>query len=198
MVSSNTLLTVISQWLPVYHWKETPWICSPLLISAKFSLDLHAIQEHHNSSPVRSENTHTQPCSKEGKKVKNSVSCDRGRICSVVRPLDCRAKGRGFDTRDRTQGLKTTEKWRNCLCPTNGEAFACLGWPAPFKRYLKLLIKSYAERKGVACENSRFSSLFAAEDVSRGGTSATQRQKFHTDDVKSVPNPVISADWTTE
>jgi len=34
----------------------------------------------------------------------------------------------------------------------------------------------------VACENIRFSSLFAAGDVSRGGTSATQRQKFHTDD----------------
>ena len=35
---------------------------------------------------------------------------------------------------------------------------------------------------GVACENIRFSSLFVAGDVSRGGTSATQRQKFHTDD----------------
>ena len=34
----------------------------------------------------------------------------------------------------------------------------------------------------LACENIRFSSLFAAGDVSRGGTSATQRQKFHTDD----------------
>ena len=34
----------------------------------------------------------------------------------------------------------------------------------------------------VACENIPFSSLFAAGDVSRGGTSATQRQKFHTDD----------------
>ena len=34
----------------------------------------------------------------------------------------------------------------------------------------------------VACENSRFSSLFATVDVSRGGSSATQRQKFHTDD----------------
>ena len=34
----------------------------------------------------------------------------------------------------------------------------------------------------VACENIRFSSLFAAGDVSRVGTSATQRQKFHTDD----------------
>ena len=34
----------------------------------------------------------------------------------------------------------------------------------------------------IACENIRFSSLFAAGDVSRGGTSATQWQKFHTND----------------
>ena len=34
----------------------------------------------------------------------------------------------------------------------------------------------------LACENIRFSLLFAAGDFSRGGTSATQRQKFHTDD----------------
>ena len=34
----------------------------------------------------------------------------------------------------------------------------------------------------LACENIRFSSLFAAGNVSRGGTSATQRQKFHTSD----------------
>ena len=34
----------------------------------------------------------------------------------------------------------------------------------------------------LACENIRFFSLFAAGGVSRGGTSATQRQKFHTDD----------------
>ena len=38
------------------------------------------------------------------------------------------------------------------------------------------------ESQASACENIRFSSLFAAEDVSRGGTSATQRHKFHTDD----------------
>ena len=31
-------------------------------------------------------------------------------------------------------------------------------------------------------ENIRFSSLFATGDVSRGGTSAIQRQKFHTED----------------
>ena len=34
----------------------------------------------------------------------------------------------------------------------------------------------------LACENIRFSSLFATGDVSRRGTSATQRRKFHTDD----------------
>ena len=41
----------------------------------------------------------------------------------------------------------------------------------------------------LACENIHFSSLLAARDIWRGGTSATQRQKFHTDDVKSVRNP---------
>ena len=50
----------------------------------------------------------------------------------------------------------------------------------------------------LACENIRFSSLFAAGDVSRGGTSVTQRQTFHTDDVKSVRNQVRSAGWSTE
>ena len=41
---------------------------------------------------------------------------------------------------------------------------------------------SYSRSLEVACENIRFSSLFAAGGVSHGGTSATQRQKFHTDD----------------
>ena len=58
--------------------------------------------------------------------------------------------------------------------------------------------KNFAARYFLACENIRFSSLFAAGDVSRGGTSATQRQKFHTDDVKSVRNLVRSAYWSTE
>ena len=41
-----------------------------------------------------------------------------------------------------------------------------------------------AKQINARCEkNSRFSSLLAAWDVSREGTSATQRQKFHTDDV---------------
>ena len=54
------------------------------------------------------------------------------------------------------------------------------------------------ETRTVACENGCFSSLFAAQDVSRGITTETQRQKFHTDDVKSVRNPVRSANWSTE
>ena len=36
--------------------------------------------------------------------------------------------------------------------------------------------------RNLACENIRFSSLFAAGDVLQGGTSVTQRKKFHTDD----------------
>ena len=52
--------------------------------------------------------------------------------------------------------------------------------------------------KVLACENIRFSTLFAAVDVSHGGKSATQRQKFHTDDVKYVRNPVRSPDWSKE
>ena len=55
--------------------------------------------------------------------------------------------------------------------------------------------------QNIACQNSCFFSLLVAGNVSRGGTSATQGQKFHTDDVKSVRNPVINADsipWVPE
>ena len=41
---------------------------------------------------------------------------------------------------------------------------------------------SYKTKVGMACENIGFSLLFVAWDVSCGGTSATQWQKFHTDD----------------
>ena len=37
----------------------------------------------------------------------------------------------------------------------------------------------------LACEYSRFSLLLAARDVSPGGTTAPQQQKFHTDDIIS-------------
>ena len=51
--------------------------------------------------------------------------------------------------------------------------------------YILLLssIAYYPVAFTLACENSRVSWLFAAGDVSRGGTCATQRQEFHTDDV---------------
>ena len=57
----------------------------------------------------------------------------RGRISSIGRALDCRAGGRGFDSRGRTntQGLKITEKWRYFLCTASGETFAWLGWSRP-------------------------------------------------------------------
>ena len=42
--------------------------------------------------------------------------------------------------------------------------------------------RSAPSKESLARENIRFSSLFADGGVSRGGTSATQRQKFHTDD----------------
>ena len=41
---------------------------------------------------------------------------------------------------------------------------------------------AYNVRKVLACENIRFSLFVLAGDVSRGGTSATQQQQFHTDD----------------
>ena len=43
----------------------------------------------------------------------------------------------------------------------------------------------------IACENIRFSSLLASGDVSRGGTSATQRQKFNTDDANQCLHTIV-------
>ena len=60
----------------------------------------------------------------------------------------------------------------------------------------KYFIKSKPANK-LACEYSRFSLLLAAKDVLPGGTSATQRLKFHTDDVKFVRNLARSFDWST-
>ena len=49
----------------------------------------------------------------------------------------------------------------------------------------------------IACEYSRFSFLLVAKDILPGGTSATQRQKFHTNDIKAVWNLVRRSDWST-
>ena len=66
-------------------------------------------------------------------------------------------------------------------------------------RYSKnLTVKIIFFAKTIVCENIRFSTLFAAGDVSHGGTSVTRRQKFHTDDVRYAQNPVRSPDLLTE
>ena len=49
-------------------------------------------------------------------------------------------------------------------------------------KHVNILSCCLGVRSFLACENIRFSSLFVAGDVSRGGMSTTQRQKFHTDD----------------
>ena len=73
---------------------------------------------------------------------------------------------------------------------------------SPWIFFFRDLNEARFARSFLACENIRFSSLFAAGDVSRGGTSATQRQKFHTDDANQcllnksgshgVPNITLS------
>ena len=63
-----------------------------------------------------------------------------------------------------------------------GREFDILNVPG-WEIWLSRHIGKWRTGQWVACENIRFSSLFAVGDVSRGGTSATPRQKFHTDDV---------------
>ena len=62
--------------------------------------------------------------------------------------------------------------------------FACLSWTLLWLARTQSTFPKIFRRSRffVACENIRFSSLFVAGGVSRGGTSATQWQKFHTDD----------------
>ena len=50
------------------------------------------------------------------------------------------------------------------------------------RQYMKIFFVFRCWHWPLACKNIHFSSLFAAGDVSCGGMSATQRQKFHTDD----------------
>ena len=78
---------------------------------------------------------------------------------------------------------------------------ACVSGAHPPAELHPVLIPNVAGNPGVmltwelqgcqlelACENIRFSLLFVAGDVWRGGTSATQRQKFHTDDANQCLN----------
>ena len=61
------------------------------------------------------------------------------------------------------------------------ENFCELRWQHLFPKSIRDFL-CMALTKGLACENISFSLLFATGDVSRGGASATQWQKFHTDD----------------
>ena len=60
----------------------------------------------------------------------------------------------------------------------------------PYRSQAKSLPWLILTASDIACGNIRFSMLFAAGDVSRPETSATQRQKFHADDVKYVDGVV--------
>ena len=72
----------------------------------------------------------------------------------------------------------------------------------PFKCCLNKLhhhtFPQWATFHSIACENIHFFSLLTTGEVSWGERSTIQQQKFHTDDVKSAQNPVISTDWTME
>ena len=69
-----------------------------------------------------------------------------------------------------------------CLLLMYFSQILCLGTFLICLCYLVFIEWSGLSKSFLACENICFSLLFAAGDVSRGGTSATQQQKFHTDD----------------
>ena len=79
--------------------------------------------------------------------------------------------------------------------PKRSVSFFSVGLPRTVCAFVSLSCQKNVSSLRTADVSPRSSPL---RDVSRGGTSATQRQKFHTDDVKSVRNPVRSADWSTE
>ena len=71
--------------------------------------------------------------------------------------------------------------WRNCKMLRRGKGTASM--MASSRRLCTKEKKTRCQQPiAQPAKTSVFSSLFAALDVSRGGTSATQLQKFHTDD----------------
>ena len=79
--------------------------------------------------------------------------------------------------------------------PERSVSFFSVGLPRTVCAFVSLSCQKNVSSLRTADVSPRSSPL---RDVSRGGTSATQRQKFHTDDAKSVRNLVRSADWSTE
>ena len=111
--------------------------------------------------------------------------------CILTRPTRSPKYG---ETRNNIPRYYTLNRPRKFIYfHTASQSFRILSANCPFRHILRLLVlfSSFL----YVC----FSSLFAAGDVSREGTSANQLQKFHTDDVNhwlinksgshGVPNP---------
>ena len=95
--------------------------------------------------------------------------------CILTRPTRSPKYG---ETRNNIPRYYTLNRPRKFIYfHTASQSFRILSANCPFRHILRLLVlfSSFL----YVC----FSSLFAAGDVSREGTSANQRQKFHTDDV---------------
>ena len=99
-----------------------------------------------------------------------------------------------FEIRNSAQGIRNSANhwkselkfyWQRIVNPANH-------WKPEPKFYLQGIGNQVPEIQ--PAKTAVFSSLFAAGDASRRGTSASQRQKFHTDGVKSVRNPVSRPD----
>ena len=79
-----------------------------------------------------------------------------------------------------TVNVKPHANWRSRLFPANNFQHCWILHVASVCTPCCMLLRVVGSC--LACEHIRFSWLFAARDVSNGGTSATQRQKFHTVD----------------
>ena len=95
--------------------------------------------------------------------------------CILTRPTRSPKYGQTRNNIPRYYTLNRPRKF--IYFHTASQSFRILSANCPFRHILRLLVlfSSFL----YVC----FSSLFAAGDVSREGTSANQRQKFHTDDV---------------
>ena len=80
--------------------------------------------------------------------------------------------------------------------------FVLLTESEQFKHISALLVvklcNSYNLTSSLASEYSHFALLLAARDVSTGGMSVPQQQKFHAGDAKLVGNRIRSSDWSCE
>ena len=100
-----------------------------------------------------------------------------------------------LNTKPMLQLIRLTQRTETMVLPDQKVAFMINRTVASCQA---IKFKSNYQRKNslpTATFSPRSSPL---RDVTRGETSATERQKFHTDDAKSVRNPVISANWSTE